>query len=348
MQSTREIKRRQKSIGNIGQMARAMELVSVIKMRRSQRIALMSRPYAKAALTVLRNIKQKTDVSLSYFFGGEKIDGIRSIVKSEQKTAILLITTDKGLCGGLNTNVFRKAEKLISDLELEYKEEDAVSKFGGRTAKLDIDFVVVGKKGEEWCRRKKLNVIKTFNNFGDFVEPSETAPVSEFLINIFSKGLVFGGKEKKYAQIFAVYTNFISALKQEAVSRKILPLDEKELNEVINGIAPQSGKFSDEVNFHDAITELSHTTGWDFEYKFEPKAEEILDGILYSLVESEIYYIILENNASEHSARRMAMRNAYENADDMLKSLILTYNKTRQAGITQELTEIAAGANVGN
>jgi len=340
MQNAREIKRRQKSIGNIGQMARAMELVSVTKMRRSQRIAFLSRPYAKAALEVLRNIKQKTDISKSYFFGNnDEIDGTPSTVnfiKNEKRTAVLLITTDKGLCGGLNTNVFRKAEKLLADLESKnaiFKQGDATALFASEQI---VDFVVVGKKGEEWCRRKKLNVIKTFNNFGDYIDVLETAPVSEVIINIF--------KEKKYAQIFAVYTNFISALKQETVSRLILPLNEKELQDVINGIVPQSGKFVSEAEFNDM--DIVSNNKWDFEYKFEPYAEEILDEILYSLVESEIYYIILENNASEHSARRMAMRNAYENADEMLKSLILTYNKMRQAGITQELTEIASAENI--
>ncbi len=349
----REIKRRQKSIGNIGQIARAMELVSVTKMRRSQRIALLSRPYAKAALTVLRNIKQKTDISKSFFFGGDKIDGAVNTVNNIKRTAILLITTDRGLCGGLNTNVFRKAEKLIMDLLKEndpvrnQKNQDFVVKpveainsvnnensLNGLISN-GVDFIVIGKKGEEWCKRRKLNIIKTFNNFGDYVDVFETQPVSEFLINIF--------KEKKYDKIFAVYTNFISALKQEAMSRMILPLAEKELQEIIDSIIPQSGKFSDEAKLNDAITDTE--LKWDFEYKFEPKAEEILNGILYSLVEAEIYYIILENNASEHSARRMAMRNAYDNSDEMLSNLNLTYNKARQAGITQELSEIAAGAN---
>lgn len=299
----RDIKRRQKSIGNIGQIARAMELVSVTKMRRSQRVALSSRPYTKKALEVLRNISKKVPVEHSRFL--EK--------KENGKMAILLITTDKGLCGGLNTNVFRKAEKLIDDTP-------------------STDFIVIGKKGEEWCRRKNLNVIKSFNNFGDFVDISETAPVSEFIINIFHD----------YGKIFAVYTNFITALKQEAANSLILPLTEKSLKEIIDSVAPEVGKFSEFKNI-----DLEIEKGrYDFEYKFEPKAEEILDGILYSLVEAEIYYIILENNASEHSARRMAMKNAYENADDMLHDLSLTYNKARQAGITQELSEIAVATNI--
>lgn len=329
----RDIKRRQKSVKNIGQMARAMELVSVTKMRKSQRVALASRPYSRAALKILRNISQKMDASKSYFFGNVQTWTCDVQVK---KTAILLITTDKGLCAGLNTNVFRKAEKLISGF---------IKNTGSATS--CEDFIVIGKKGEEWCRRKNFNVIKSFNNFGDYVEVSEITSVSEFLINIFRGG--------EYTQIFAVYTNFISALKQEAVSRKILPLNEKELNEIIDSIVPAYGKFSDSdfqvSSFNSASAKATadkQVSSFDFEYKFEPKAEEVLDEVLYSLVETEIYYIILENNASEHSARRMAMRNAYENADEMLSDLTLTYNKARQAGITQELSEIAAGANVNN
>lgn len=330
----RDIKRRQKSIGNIGQMAKAMELVSVTKMRRSQRVALSSRPYTKAALEVLRNIKQKTDILKSYFFSGNEINGTSGIVKNGQKMAILLITTDKGLCGGLNTNVFRKTEKLITDLNC--------GSLTSATFCESFDFIVIGKKGEEWCRRKNFNVIKSFNNFGDYADIQYTVPISEFIINIFLKRYSFDEKEKKYDKIFAVYTNFISALKQEAVSRLILPLNEKELQEIIDSIIPKSGKFSDEQKISDTFA----GNKWDFEYKFEPKAEEILDGILYSLIEAEIYYIILENNASEHSARRMAMKNAYENSNEILRNLSLTYNKARQAGITQELTEIASGANI--
>lgn len=300
----RDIKRRQKSIGNIGQIARAMELVSVTKMRRSQRAALGSRPYTKKALEILRNISKKVLADHSRFL--EK--------KESGKTAVLLITTDKGLCGGLNTNIFRKAEKLIDGT-------------------MSTDFIVIGKKGEEWCKRKNLNIIKSFNNFGDFVDILETKPVSKFIINIFHD----------YGKIFAVYTNFITALKQEAASRLILPLTEKSLQEIIDSVVPETGKFSELKNENLNSAE----SRYDFEYKFEPKVEEILDGILYSLIEAEIYYIILEHNASEHSARRMAMRNAYENADEMLSNLNLTYNKARQAGITQEISEIAS-ASTGN
>lgn len=323
MQGTREIKGRQKSIGNIGQIARAMELVSVTKMRRSQLVALNSRPYTKAALEILKNISAKTDLSKSYFFGNFQNEDEKLKPK---KTAVILSTTDKGLCGGLNTNIFRKTEKLLEGMDLN-----------------NVDFIVIGKKGAEWCRRKNLNVIKTFFNFGDYIAIKETRAVSDFVINLFQEG--------KYIKIFAVYTNFASALKQEAVFRVLLPVREESLKEIINEITPKYGKFSAGGDLGNQISEnfsgsAARKKEWDFEYKFEPKVEEILDEVIMSLVEAEIYYIILENNASEHSARRMAMKNAYENADEMLEELNLTYNKARQAGITQEIAEIAAGANV--
>ena len=223
----REIKNKQKSISNIGQIARAMELVSVTKMRRSQRVALASRPYAKAAFTILKDIKQTTSASKSYFFGIKELNGARNFAKNKKRTAVLLITTDKGLCGGLNTNVFRKAENLITDLISDVPKTDYPI----------IDFVIIGKKGEEWCARKKFNIIKSFNNFGDYIEFTETAPVAEFIINLFKNG--------GYEKIFAVYTNFISALKQFATAREILPLNENILQEIIKGMIPQSGKFSE-------------------------------------------------------------------------------------------------------
>lgn len=323
MQGTREIKGRQKSIGNIGQIARAMELVSVTKMRRSQLVALNSRPYAKAALEILKNISAKTDLSKSYFFGNFQNEDEKLKPK---KTAVILSTTDKGLCGGLNTNIFRKTEKLLEGMDSN-----------------NVDFIVIGKKGAEWCRRKNLNVIKTFFNFGDYIAVKETRAVSDFVINLFQEG--------KYIKVFAMYTNFASALKQESVSRVLLPVREESLKEIISEITPKYGKFSGEEDVGNQVSDsflggsLARKKEWDFEYKFEPKAEEILDEVIMSLVEAEIYYIILENNASEHSARRMAMKNAYENADEMLAELNLTYNKARQAGITQEIAEIAAGAN---
>ena len=308
MQNTKDIKRRRKSISNIGQIAKAMEVVSVTKMRRSQAIALATRPYAKEAMEILKTISQRTDPAFSYFLEQ----------RPEQKIAVLLISADKGLCGGLNSNIFRKTEEILN-----------------QHADSQIDFVVIGKKGAQWCERKKLNVVKSFFSFGDYVDFEQTAPVSEFIINIF--------RARKYDAVFAIYTNFLSALKQEATAKMVLPLKEESLKEIIASIVPTYGRFTENQK-NEIIT--AEEFKWEFEYKFEPDMKLILDDLLYNLTQVEIYYVILESNASEHSARRMAMKNASDNAENIIKDLNLLYNKARQAAITQEISEIAAGSGL--
>ena len=313
--NTKDIKRIRKSISNIGQIAKAMEVVSVTKMRRSQAIALATRPYTREAMEILKTISQRTDPAFSYFLEQ----------RPEQKIAVLLISADKGLCGGLNSNIFRKTEEILN------QHPDS-----------QIDFVVIGKKGAEWCERKKLNVIKSFFSFGDYVDFEQTAPVSEFIINIF--------RARKHDAVFAIYTNFLSALKQEATAKLILPLKEESLKEIITSIVPTYGRFAS-VNHGEPFSVLTENGSpldkkfkWEFEYKFEPDIKIILDDLLYNLTQVEIYYVILESNASEHSARRMAMKNASDNAENIIKDLNLLYNKARQAAITQEISEIAAGS----
>lgn len=309
MLNTKEIKKRKKSISNIGQITKAMEVVSVTKMRRSQSIALATRPYTREAMEILKTVSQRTDPAFSYFLEQRPEHGI----------AILLISADKGLCGGLNGNIFRKAEELLS-------------KYHSST----IDFVVIGKKGAEWCERKKLNVIKSFFGFGDYVDFEETAAVSEFIIDIF--------KNRKYDAVWAIYTNFLSALKQEATAKMILPLKEGSLKEIIAAIVPTYGRFAPlgGATYNSAVA--AEEFKWNFEYKFEPDVKSILDNLLYNLTQVEIYYVLLESNASEHSARRLAMKNASDNAENIITDLNLLYNKARQAAITQEISEIAAGS----
>lgn len=308
----KEIKRRKKSISNISQIAKAMEVVSVTKMRRSQKIALDTRPFVREAMEILKTISQKIEPAHSYFL--EK--------RPEEKIAILLISSDKGLCGGLNTNIFRKTEELLV-------------KYPG----CQIDFITVGKKGVDWCIRKKFKAIESFLNFGDYVDFRETTPVSEFMIEIF--------KEKQYDAVWAAYTNFLSALKQEAAVRMILPLKEEALREIIESIVPTYGKFATGRELFSTAAKNGSLLKfkWDFEYEFEPEIKSVLDNLLHNLVQIAVYYVILESNASEHSARRLAMKNAGDNANNIIKDLNLFYNKARQAAITQEISEIAAGAN---
>ncbi len=298
MAGSRAIKNRIKSTKNIQQITKAMEAVSAVKMRRSESAAIKGRPYALYALDILRKIESNT---------GEAIKSLSPLFeKRGNKTAIVVISSDKGLAGAFNANVTRKSSELV--------------------ASSNADVVSVGKKGKDFFTRKGTEIIKHFEQAGDYVTESEANHISEYILSLFTN--------KIYDRIDIVFTNFVSALKQEVVHRPLLPLDEKVLRTVVENIIPETGKFSDL---------RSSTVNSDTEYKFEPNPKEIVTSLVPSLVKLEIFHSILEANASEHAARMVAMKNASESAKDMIGSLTIKYNKERQAQITKELIEITSG-----
>ncbi len=300
MAGSRAIKNRIKSTKNIQQITKAMEAVSAVKMRRSESAAIKGRPYALYALDILRKIEKSTGAdtkSLSPLF--EKRNG--------GKSAIVVISSDKGLAGAFNANVTRKSLELLAFNH-------------------NADIIAVGKKGRDFFARKGSNVVKSFEQAGDYVTLAEAKHISDFIISLFN--------EKRHDRIDVVYTSFVSALKQDVVHRPLLPLDEKTLNTVVENIIPATGKFSD----------LRGTnTSNNVEYKFEPSPAVIVEKLVPTLVELEIFHSILEANASEHAARMVAMKNASESAKDIIGSLTIKYNKERQAQITKELIEITSG-----
>ncbi len=227
-----------------------------------------------------------------------------------EKNCLVVITSDKGLAGAFNSNVIRKSEELI------------------RNSEVPVEIVAVGKKGRDFFTRKNLKVVKDFEGAGDLATLTEAKNISDFIISLYV--------EKKYKKIDIVFTNFISALKLEVIHRPLLPLNEETLKQVVENIIPKTGRFSDVKN--DSTSIIS-------EYKFEPSPEEIVVTLVPKLVELEIFHSILEANASEHSARMVAMKNASENAKEMIGKLTIKYNKERQAQITKELIEITSGKN---
>ncbi|MDB5204447.1 MAG: synthase, gamma subunit [Candidatus Taylorbacteria bacterium] len=303
MAGARAIKSRIKSTKNIQQITKAMQAVSAVKMRKSEAIAISGRLYALYALNILKKIEKNTETdikNLSPLFDS-KINS-----KSE---CLVVISSDKGLAGAFNSNVIKKSEKLIA------------------SSNQKVDIVAVGKKGRDYFARKGLTIAKGFEGVGDLGTLAEAKEISDFVINLFI--------EKKYSKIDIVYTNFISALKQEVVVRPLLPLHKETLEQVVANIIPESGKYSElKASFKD-----------DALYSFESSPEEIIHELVPKLVELEVYHSILEANASEHSARMLAMKNASENAKDMISSLTIKYNKERQAQITKELIEITSGKN---
>lgn len=227
-----------------------------------------------------------------------------------ERSCLVVITSDKGLAGAFNSNVIRKSEEFIKNSnEL-------------------VDIVAVGKKGRDFFARKNFKIIKDFEGAGDLATITEAENISNFIIKLYT--------DKKYKTIDIVFTNFVSALKLEVIHRPLLPLNETTLKQVVDNIIPKTGKFS---------SIRTETTSVFSEYKFEPSPREIILNLVPKLVEIEIFHSILEANASEHSARMVAMKNASENAKEMIGKLTIKYNKERQAQITKELIEITSGKN---
>lgn len=293
----RDIKRKIKTTGNMRQITKAMEAVSASKMRKSQLVALGARLYSVKALEILANL------------GNAARNHPFFIENKSDKIGILLITSDKGLCGGYNAAVLKKADNLI------------------KSHPQDFEFVAVGKKATSYLKRRNYNVNGEFVGFGDYAKPEETSPVTRLISDRYKKG--------KYKEVWAIYTNFISTLKQEAALRKILPVDINFIKEIIEGAIPRYGKFSEQRRNEPGF--------FIYEYILEPSPGEIFNTLIPALFEIMIHHIILESNASEHSARMVAMRNASQNASDILKELALSYNKARQSEITKELLEVIAG-----
>ncbi len=304
MKSTREIRRRMRSIENTKQITRAMEAVSATKMRRSQEFALAARPYAESALQLLGNIGQKI-VRKSH----PLLERRRG-----KDVCLVVITSDKGLCGGYNSAVLRKAQ--------EYLNKNSENK--------NIEVIAIGKKARDYFKFRGYEGAEEFIGFGDFIKLEETMPVADIILTDW--------QEKKYSKIVCVFTNFISTLRQEAVVRQILPITKKGIKEIVESIIPVSGKYAEPRTSNSELR-----TEFNYRYLFEPSKEKVLNELLPLLVDIQIHYMILEANASEHSARMVAMKSASENAEEILEELNLTYNKARQAAITQEITEVTAG-----
>jgi F-type H+-transporting ATPase subunit gamma len=290
MSSTRDIKRRQKSVSNTKQVTKAMEMVAASKMRKSQTVALKSRPYAQHALSILSQIKQRQS----------EIKNIFLTQRTSKKILLIIVTSDKGLCGGLNSAVIKESSKVIQ----KYQDDG-----------FQVTFVLVGVASTSFFQRTGLNISQVFKGAGDYIDIQQIKPISDFIQKQYETSDI--------SKVMVIYTEFISTLKQKVSKKQILPI-------------PQENEFDIE-NSEPAIMQKGG------EYIFEPNVESILNTLIPFLLDIYIYHIILESNASEHSARMVAMKNASENADSILKNLTLSYNKARQASITGAIAEITAG-----
>ena len=284
MASPREIRRRIRSVRNMSQITRAMEMVSAAKMRRAQQRVVASRPYSERLRAVIGDLSALTK-------DPEQSRAFPLLQRREVKqAAVVLITPDRGLTGSLNANIIRRASRYILT-----------------EAGVPVEVIVAGKKGRDFMVRTRQDVVAELTNLGDKVSLDDIRPLAEIAIADFESG--------KVDTVFLVFAEFVNTLVQRPVLRQILPIEQPE----------EVGTYTD--------------------YIFEPDPRTVLENLLPRFVEIQIYQALLESIASEHSARMVAMRNASENAKDLVSDLTLSYNKARQAQITREVSEIAAGAN---
>ena len=280
--NTRDIRRRIKSIKNTAQITKAMQMVAAAKMRKAQSSALAGRPYADLIHRVLVSLSGRTNPELN-----ELLE-----VRPVRRELVLVVTTDKGLCGALNTNLLRE-----------------VAQFD----KTKTAFVGAGRKGVQFLARNRNDLIADFA-LKDAPGLLDTKPISKFLIEKFSS--------KEVDRVSVLYTKFINTLTQRPTLQTILPISPADLPHAAPGAENVGGENQTE-------------------YIFEPSAADVLAGILPHYIHFQVYQMVLDSRASEHSARMVAMKNATDNAKQLIKDLTLEYNKVRQASITTELLEIS-------
>ena len=303
MESKQKIKQHIKSVKNIGQITKAMELVAATKMRRAEEVALSSRPYSFLALDLLGSLSKLEGVVLPEILTKREI----------KKTAVVVITSDKGLAGAFNNNVLKKFDAFIKKDGIENK-----------------IFIAVGKKAGDYLL--KFNPYKIFLKYGDYTKIEQIKPLAELLIN--------GFLNKEWDRVLVFSMHFKSALSQVPLMQEILPVDFNSVLKTLEEIIPETGKFS-EYKKEKQLFAFKNLKALD--YLIEPSPEILLDELGKHLILIQIYHLILEANASEHAARRFAMKNAGDNAQKLSFELNLFYNKARQDAITKELIEITSG-----
>ena len=284
MAGGREIKTKIKSVQNTRKVTRALEMVSASKIRKAQDRMKTSRPYARAMKQVIGHLAQ-ANTDYQHPFMVER--------KDVKRVGFIIVSSDRGLAGGLNNNLFRK---MLGEIR-QWNEKG-----------VEVDVVTIGQKASVYFRRVKVNMLASVSHLGD-------TPKLDQLIGV-AKVMLDGYTEASLDRVFVVYNDFVNTMTQRAAFDQLLPLPAAET----------------QVARHD----------WD--YIYEPDAATVLDHVITRYIESLVYQAVLENIASEHAARMVAMKAASDNASKLIGTLQLVYNKARQAAITQEISEIVGGA----
>jgi F-type H+-transporting ATPase subunit gamma len=289
MASTREIRRRIRSVKNIAQITRAQQMVASSKMRRAQERVLSARPYSEQLQTLLARLASQVEG-----------DGDLPLMQSRpvKRVGIVVMTPDRGLAGALSGNVNRRAGVLAGELRRE-----------SGSADLPISFIAVGRKGRDFLVRTRQKLIAEFTRLGDQPSQADVRAIAKAVTDAYISGEV--------DQVMLVYPKYVSTVAQTPTVLQLLPVQPPAMQEA-TGATPQ--------------------------YIFEPDAETIFAELLPRYIETLIFQPLLETVASFYSAQMVAMRNATDNANDLLDDLTLTYNKARQGAITTQILEIVAGS----
>ncbi len=316
MAKTRDIQRRIKSISSTKKITRAMEMVAAAKMRKAVEGVLRTRTYANLSWATVLNLSQAAGN------GSDALHPLLTKRKEVRSECIILITSNRGMCGGFNSAVIQKAHESI----IKHKAEGKSS-----------DFMLVGRKGAAVYPHYGHDIVAEFPK-GDLVsEVREVLPVARLAIKSFLGGT--------YDKILVAYTDYISASKQEPRVKQLLPVDIA-AEEAYLGIVGKDTRVGIDKEFLRTKQEkYLKDEKFRYEYVFEPNPRAVLDEMIPRLIEVQLLQALLESNASEHSARMSAMHQATDAASDIVGELTLFYNKARQASITAEIAEISAGAN---
>jgi F-type H+-transporting ATPase subunit gamma len=305
MAISKEIKNRIKSVKNTKKITKAMELVAASKMKRAVAKTLGSRLYANYSWELLTSLSIKLEEETHPFFTEQKTG----------KTLMVLITSNRGLCGGYNTQIIKKTVSKIKELN-------------PKTNDNNIDFIIIGKKGNNAITRIKQNIIASFIELPDIISLSDINPISQLLESEYKIG--------SYKDVYIAYTDFISALSQKPQIKKLLPISKDYAREIIKGV-------NNLENFGKEKKEIQNNLSFGTDYILEGDTNKLIESLVLKLVRMQIYQMILESSASEQSSRMISMKNAGDAAGEMIDDLTLVFNKSRQANITREISEISAG-----
>lgn len=313
MAKTKEISRRIKSIASTKKITKAMEMVAAAKMRKAIEAVIKTRTYANLSWETVLHLAKLAETNQE-----KELHPLLSPRPEIKKIAVILITSNRGMCGAYNSALIAKAEHSV-------KKHQTIT-----------DFILVGKKGMSVAQRGH-NIVAEFEKSDLLLDAKDIYPIVKMVLSDYSAG--------RYDKIFVAYTDFVNPAKQIPRVKQLLPIEISSADEYLGIVGGESKVAVSQELLASKGKEHLTKDGLIFEYKFEPSPRAVLDLMIPRLLETQLYQAFLEANASEHSARMTAMHQATEAAVDMVNELTLFYNKARQAGITAEIAEISAGAN---